>query len=209
MAQARRVVALVGVFAGVCHLGLASAVVTVMTHVLGVVLSVLVRATEDLSPLPLRRVCHLGLIGQLFWFLRLFVGVRALGFDLDLSLRQLRYDLLHILRPRRCLLLAKLIDDSQAITQAFMPIQKTARGRGRPLLLAELSDVVSRGVLPINGLRIGGINRLRPIHKVLDQLLCEVGLWTVWLILLLWLGLRLDKRQQQLSLLLDLVVQTL
>lgn len=53
MAHAARIVALVRVWARIRHLRLASAVVTVVAHVLGIVLTVCVRAAEDLAPFPL------------------------------------------------------------------------------------------------------------------------------------------------------------
>ena len=54
--------ALVCVRASVSHLGLASAVITVVAHVLGVVFAIRVRASEDLSPLPLDRAGGLRLV---------------------------------------------------------------------------------------------------------------------------------------------------
>ena len=73
LAHTAGVVALVCVRTGVSHLGLASAVVAVVAHVLGVVLAVGVRATEDLSPLPLDRVGVLRLVSR-DRLIRLVVG---------------------------------------------------------------------------------------------------------------------------------------
>ena len=54
------VMTLVGVWASVSHFGLTLSMITVVAHVLGVVLSICVRAAEDLPPFAISRtICHL------------------------------------------------------------------------------------------------------------------------------------------------------